>query len=218
MTVTSLPDGTEINKYHEKINLTIELTTLQLFMKEHFYIIKKLLEDMTHTHKPANRKSISFLQEEIDYFREENHAKTQIIKQFTNMKVVPSNSDLTAGACSWKVASTQSFCVDNSYKEHSIDLETNAKSNKNLDKIRNQQNKNVTEKLDSDNINEKNKKREYRSENNTKKEKKKDEENKRYEYGKKTRNIENDVPTENCIYLRRQHGQKSKWVSPHQKS
>ena len=114
---------------------------------------------MTHTHKPANRKSISFLQEEIDYFREENHAKTQIIKQFTNMKVVPSNSDLTAGACSWKVASTQSFCVDNSYKEHSIDLETNAKSNKNLDKIRNQQNKNVTEKLDSDNINEKNKKR-----------------------------------------------------------
>ena len=114
---------------------------------------------MTHTHKPANRKSISPLQEEIDYLREENHAKTQIIKQFTDMKVVSSNSDLTTGACSCKLASTHTYCVDNSYKEPSIDLETNTKSNKNLDKIRNQQNKNVTEKLDSDNINEKNKKR-----------------------------------------------------------
>ena len=36
----------------------------------------------------------------------------------------------------------------------------------------------------------------YRSENNTKKEKKKDKENKRYEYGKKTRNTENDALTE----------------------
>ena len=41
-TVTSSPDGTEINKYQEKIkNLTIELTALQLFIKEQFYIIKK---------------------------------------------------------------------------------------------------------------------------------------------------------------------------------
>ena len=61
--------------------------------------------------------------------------------------------------------------IDNTYKEPSIDLETNTKSNKHLDKIRNQQNKNVTEKLDPDNINEKNKKREYRLENNTKKRK-----------------------------------------------
>ena len=66
-----------------------------------------------------------------------------------------------------------------------------------MDKIRNQQNKNITEKSDFDNINEKNKKREYRSENNVKKEKKKDEENKKYEYGKKTRNIENDVLRKN---------------------
>ena len=50
---------------------------------------------------------------------------------------------------------------------------------KKSDKIRHQENKNITEKLDSDNINEKNKKQEYRSENNTKKEKKKDEGNKR---------------------------------------
>ena len=114
---------------------------------------------MTHTHKPANRKSISSLQEEIDYLREENHAKTQIIKHLTDMKVVPSNNDITTGACSCKLASTHTSCVDSNYKEPSIDLETNTKSNKNLDKIRNQQNKNVTEKLDSDNINEKNKKR-----------------------------------------------------------
>ena len=65
-----------------------------------------------------------------------------------------------------------------------------------MDKIRNQQNKNITEKSDFD-INEKNKKREYCSENNVKKEKKKDEENKKYEYGKKTRNIENDVLRKN---------------------
>ena len=41
LTVTSSPDGTEINKYQEKIkNLTIELTTLQRFIKEEFCIIK----------------------------------------------------------------------------------------------------------------------------------------------------------------------------------
>ena len=62
-----------------------------------------------------------------------------------------------------------------------------------MDKIKIQQNKNITEKLNSDNIDEKNKKREYRSQKNTKKEKKKDEENKRYEHGKKTRNSESDV-------------------------
>ena len=49
-TVTNLPGGTDINKYQEKIeNLTIELTALQLFVKEQFYIIKKQLEDMTNT-------------------------------------------------------------------------------------------------------------------------------------------------------------------------
>ena len=56
-TVTSSPDGTEINKYQEKIkNLTIELTALQLFIKEQFYIIKKQLEDMVNTQEPANNK------------------------------------------------------------------------------------------------------------------------------------------------------------------
>ena len=50
--------------------------------------------------------------------------------------------------------------------------------------------------LNSNTINEKNKKQQYHSENNTKKEKKKDKENKRNEYGNKTRNSENDVPTE----------------------
>ena len=39
-TVTTSPDGTVINKYQEKIkDLTIELTALQLFIKEQFYII-----------------------------------------------------------------------------------------------------------------------------------------------------------------------------------
>ena len=72
---------------------------------------------MTNTQEPANRKSISSLQEEIDYYSEENHAKTQIIKQFTDMKVVPSNSDSTTGACSCKVDSTHTYCVNNNYKE-----------------------------------------------------------------------------------------------------
>ena len=102
---------------------------------------------MVNTQEPANRKSISSLQEEIDYLREENHAKTQIIKHLTDMKVVPSNSDITTGACSCKVASIHTYCIDNNYKEPSIDLETNSKSNKNLDKIKSQQNKNITEKL-----------------------------------------------------------------------
>ena len=119
--------------------------------------------------------------------------KTQIIKQLTDMKVVPPNSDITTGACSCKVATL--ILIAQIVIRKNLQL-TNTKSKKNLDKIKNQQNKNITEKLDSDNINEKNKKREYRSENNTKKEKKKDEENKRYDYDKKTRNSENDVPTE----------------------
>ena len=112
------------------------------------------------------------------------------------MKVVSFNSDNTTGTCSCKVANTHTYYVDNNYKESLDDLETTAKSNKNLDQIQNQQNKNVTEKLDSDNINEKNKKREYRSENKSKKEKKKDEANKNHKYGKKTKNSENVAPRE----------------------
>ena len=111
--ITTSPDSTEINKYQEKIkNLTIELTALQLLIKEQFYIIEKQLEDMANTQESANRKSISSLQEEIDYLREENHLKTQIIKYLTDMKVVPSNSDITTGACSCSVASVHTYCVD----------------------------------------------------------------------------------------------------------
>ena len=43
------------------------------------------------------------------------------------MKVAPSNSDIT---CSCKVASTHTYRVNNSYKEPSIDLETNTKLKK----------------------------------------------------------------------------------------
>ena len=128
---------------------------------------------MRNTQEPANRKSVSSLQEEIDYLREENHAKTEIIKQLTDMKVVPSNSGITTGVCSCKVASTHTYRSDNNYKEPSFDLETNTKSNKNLDEIKNQQNKNIIEKLNSDNINEKNKKMRvpFREKNQERKEK-----------------------------------------------
>ena len=102
---------------------------------------------MVNTQELANRKYISSLQEEIDFLREKTHAKTQIIKHLTDMKVVPSKNDIITVACSCKLASTHTSCVDSNYKEPSIDLETNTKSNKNLDKIRNQQNKNITEKL-----------------------------------------------------------------------
>ena len=53
------------------------------------------------------------------------------------MKVDPSNSDITAGTCNCEVASTHTYRVDSNYKEPSIDLKTNTKSNKNLDKIKN---------------------------------------------------------------------------------
>ena len=138
------------------------------------------------------------------------------------MKVVPSNNDITTAACSCKLASTHIYCVDSNYKKSSIDLETNTKSNKSLDKIRNQQNKNTTEKLDSDNIKENNKKQRYRSENHTKKKEKKDEENKRYEYARKleTSKTMYHGKIENCIYFKRQHGKKkteTRWVSPYKK-
>ena len=77
---------------------------------------------MVNSQKPANRKSISSLQEEIDYLREENHAKTQIIKHLTDMKVVPSNNDITTGTSSCRLASTHTSCVDGNYKEPSIEL------------------------------------------------------------------------------------------------
>ena len=55
----------------KKENLTIELTALKLFGKEQFYI--RRYEDMTtrryeNTQEPQNRKSISSLKEEIDFF------------------------------------------------------------------------------------------------------------------------------------------------------
>ena len=117
--------------------------------------------------------------------------------QSTDMKVAPSTSNITTGTCSSKVASVHIYCVDNNYKEPSIDLETHTKSNKNLDKTENQQNKNTTEKLYSDNINEKSKKRRVPSrEQQQKEENKKDDENKRHKHDKKTKSGENDVPTE----------------------
>ena len=77
-TVTSSPDGTEVNIYQEKIkNLTIEQTTLQLFIKDQLYIFKNQLDDIVNTQEPANRKFVSSLQAEIDYFREENQAKSK---------------------------------------------------------------------------------------------------------------------------------------------
>ena len=61
-----------------------------------------------------------------------------------------------------KFLSLKRFCISHkqkfipnrfreNHKKTSIDLETNAKSNKSLDKTKNQQNKSITEKLDSDN-------------------------------------------------------------------
>ena len=91
---------------------------------------------MTNTREPANRKSISSLQEEINYLREENHGKIQLIKQLTYMKVAPSNSNVTTGTYSCKIASTHSYRIDNTYKELSIDLETNTKSKKKLHKTK----------------------------------------------------------------------------------
>ena len=108
--------ATEINIKKKEKKITIELTALQLFIKEQFYIIKKQLEDMVNTQEAANRKSISSIQEEIDYLREENHAKTQIIKHLTDMKIVPSNNDITTGAYSCKLASTHTYCVDSNHK------------------------------------------------------------------------------------------------------
>ena len=74
--VTSVPDGTEIYKYQENITyLTIELTALQFFVKEQFYVIKKQLKDMTNTQEPANQKSISCIQEEIGTFEKKTLQK-----------------------------------------------------------------------------------------------------------------------------------------------
>ena len=95
---------------------------------------------MVNTQEPGNRKSILSLQEEIHYLQEENQAKTQIIKHLTDMKVILSSNDITTGACSCKLTIAHTYCVDSNYKEPSANLETNTKSNKNLDKIRNQEN------------------------------------------------------------------------------
>ena len=60
------------------------------------------------------------------------------------MEKAPSNNDITIGPCSCKEASTHTYCLDNNHKETSIDLETNTNLNRNLDKIKNQQNKKIT--------------------------------------------------------------------------
>ena len=67
------------------------------------------------------------------------------------MKVAPSNSDIIIGTCSCKVASTH---ISSIIIINNLQLTwANTKSNKNLDKIKSQQNKNITEKIDSDKIN-----------------------------------------------------------------
>ena len=157
-TATNAQNDTENNYYHHQIeNLTVELTTLQLF------ILKKHVEEITHTREPLNRASTS-LQAEIEYLREENLAKTRIIKQLTEAKTATPNNCKTTCNC---------YSVDHKYKTPPIFLEDNVKPNKNLDQIKKQQNKIVTEKIESDKTNEGNQMSDSRLESNIKKEKKK---------------------------------------------
>ena len=75
-------NGTDKNNEREKIeNLTIKLTALELFIQEHFYIMKKQLEE-TIT-ESTKQLSFSFLRSEIEYLIEENRTETLMIKQLT---------------------------------------------------------------------------------------------------------------------------------------
>ena len=186
-TATNDQNDTENNYYHHQIeNLTVQLTALQLFVKEQPFILKKHVEEITHIQEPLNRTSTS-LQAEIDYLREENLAKTRIIKQLTEAKTATPNNCKTTCNC---------YSVDHKYKTPSIFLEDNVKPNKNLDQIKKQQNKIVTEKIESDKTNEGNQMSDSRLENNIKKEKKKNNEIKRKANDKKEKNNVNDITKE----------------------
>ena len=180
-------NDTKNNCYHHQIeNLTVELTALQLFVKEQLFILKKHVEEITHIQEPLNRTSTS-LQAEIEYLREENLAKTRIIKQLTEAETAIPNNCKTTCNC---------FSVDHKYKTPPIVLEDNVKPNKNLDQIKKQQNKIATEKIESDKTNEGNQMSDSRLENNIKKEKKKNNEIKRKANGKKEKNNVNDITKE----------------------
>ena len=130
------------NNYHKKIeNLIIELTALKLFVQEQFYIIKKQLEETI----PESTKQLPFssLRSEIEYLREENGAKTLIIKQSTENKAM---------TFSCNVVSTSKDHADKNIKESANSLENNEKSNKNLN-----QTKKPDEKILADNHNTENK-------------------------------------------------------------
>ena len=113
----------------------------------------------------------------------------------------------TTGTCSCKVISNHTYRTHNNNIKHSFDLETNTKVIKNLDKIKSQQNKNIFGKLNSDNINEKNKKREWCQKNNNTKRKEKERGKQIHEYGKKLKGkLKTNRKAENCIYFRRHYG------------
>ena len=166
--------------------MTVELTALQLFVKEQLFILKKHVEKITHIQELLNRTSTS-LQAEIEYLWEENLAKTRIIKQLTEAKIATPNNCMTTCNC---------YSVDHKYKTPPIFLEDNVKPNKNLDQIKKQQNKIVTEKIESDKTNEGNQMSDSRLENNIKKEKKKNNKIKRKTNDKKEKNNVNDITKE----------------------
>ena len=185
-TATNAQNDTENNYYHHQIeNLTVELMALQLFVKEQLFILKKHVEEITHIQEPLNRTSTS-LQAEIEYLREENLAKTRIIKQLTEAKTATPNNCKTTCNC---------YSVDHKYKTPPIFLD-NVKPNKNLDQIKKQQNKIVTEKIESDKTNEGNQMSDSRLENNIKKEKKKNNEIKIKANDKKEKYNVNDITKE----------------------
>ena len=192
-TATNAQKDTENNYYHhQKENLTVELTALQLFVKEQLFILKKHVEEITHIQEPLNRTS-TLLQVEIEYLREENLAKTRIIKQLTEAKSATPNNRKTTCNC---------YSADHKYKTPPIFLEDNVKPNKNLDQIKKQQNKIVTEKIKSDKTNEGNQMSDRRLDCSRlftlfiKKEKKKINELKRKANGKKEKNNVNDITKE----------------------
>ena len=147
-----LPDNS-----HEQIPCPINFETLCVRKKE----------DTTNTQEPANRKFHLYTK------------KIQIIKQLTDMKVAPSNSNITTGTCSCKVAITHTYRVDNDNAEPSIDVESTTISIKNLDKTKNQQSKEILESYILIISTKRTKKRGSRQENNKKRKKR--------QYGQKTK-------------------------------
>ena len=78
-------DSVPTTPWNNQVPLETELTALNLFALEQFFLIKKSIQEIKDpNHEAANSTYVDMLMEQIEYLKKENKVKNSIILSLTN--------------------------------------------------------------------------------------------------------------------------------------